>query len=113
MDDRGSDGRTLSGRRQFLRMAAAGAPAVAAAGLFGCGGAAVPDGQIPPISPGTPGTNPVLAPRVNGAVNIHPLRVLGSATSSSDALIVPELVALQLESVYALGFDGIRITAPF
>lgn len=53
-------------------------------------------------------------PKVNDAINIHPLRLhpaQGSAPSSS--LIVPELIARQLELVYELGFDGARFTVPF
>jgi hypothetical protein len=51
-----------------------------------------------------------VAPKVNGAINVQPLRCLGCA--ATDETIEPELVALQLSAAYGLGFDGIRITAP-
>jgi hypothetical protein len=51
-----------------------------------------------------------VAPKVNGAINVQPLRCLGC--SATDETIDPALVDLQLQEVYELGFDGIRITAP-
>jgi hypothetical protein len=51
-----------------------------------------------------------VAPKVNGAINVQPLRCLGC--SATDETIDPALVALQLAAVYELGFDGLRITAP-
>jgi hypothetical protein len=50
-------------------------------------------------------------PKVNGGLNVQPLRCLSCAPTDAD--IVPELVALQLAPAYELGFDGLRITAPF
>lgn len=103
-------------RRRFLR-AAAGAPL----GLLGClaqscgsGGATEPTGtQADPPNTGpspTPGPA-VLVPKVNGGLNVQPLRCLSCAPTDAD--IVPELLALQLAPVYELGFDGLRITAPY
>jgi sugar phosphate isomerase/epimerase len=43
-------------------------------------------------------------------MNVQPLRCLGCPATAET--IDPALVALQLEAVYELGFDGIRITAP-
>lgn len=44
-------------------------------------------------------------------MNVHPLRCLGCAPA--DPEIIPQLVTLQTSLVYELGFDGLRITAPF
>jgi hypothetical protein len=52
-------------------------------------------------------------PKVNGPINVHPLRRLDVDRNETDPLIIPELVSLQLRAVYELGFDGLRITAPF
>jgi hypothetical protein len=49
-------------------------------------------------------------PKINRGVNVHPVRCLSCAATVPD--IVPDLVALQLESAYELGFDGVRVTAP-
>ncbi len=56
---------------------------------------------------------PELVPRVNGAINVQPLRRFGADPPGARPLIVPELVALQLEQVYELGFDGLRVSVPF
>jgi len=55
---------------------------------------------------------PILPPRVNGGINIQPVRRLDMPGREEGLVIAPELVALQLQAVYALGFDAIRITAP-
>ena len=52
-------------------------------------------------------------PKVNGGINVHPLRRLDFDAAEQDPVIVPELVALQVRTVYELGFDGLRITVPF
>jgi hypothetical protein len=49
-------------------------------------------------------------PKINRGINVHPLRCLSCL--ATDHGIVPELVALQLEAAYELGFDGLRVTAP-
>lgn len=77
-------------RRQFLGLLAAGVPAAAQ----------LPAGR-PPV------------PRVNGGINIQPLRRLSGAPSSAQPLIDPDLVALQLRAVYALGFEQLRVTLSF
>ncbi len=49
-------------------------------------------------------------PRVNGGINLQPLRCLGCVPT--DPGLDPELVSVQLSAAYELGFDGIRISAP-
>ncbi len=79
-------------RRQFLGLlAAAGAPRAGA--------------QLPALLP------PV--PRVNGGINVQPLRRLERAPAGALPLIEPELVELQLRAVYALGFEQLRVTLSF
>jgi hypothetical protein len=84
------------GRRAFL-----GCAAGAALGLVS---ARASSGLGPPPAP---------VPRVRQAINVQPLRRFGSDPDPAHPLIEPELVALQLREVYALGFDGLRITVPF
>lgn len=101
-----------AGRRQFLRVAA-GAPLGVAGWLTsGCAPESAPGApsQIGPRDLVSPDGNAVLVPKVNDAVNVHPLRCLDCAPV--DETIDPALVALQLSAVYELGFDGIRIAAP-
>ncbi len=107
--------RTGIDRRQFLHAATAAVPAgLAVLGLSGCGAPAAIDGTpAAEPAPGSPGDTPVRAPRINGAINLHPVRRLGEPPAPNDPTIIPELISLQLDSVYSLGFDGIRITAPF
>ena len=102
------------GRRQFLQAASAAVPAgLAVLGLSGCGGSAPIEGAPDAVPTAkAPGDTPVLAPRINDGINVHPLRRLGPPPAPNDPTIVPDLISLQLESVYSLGFDGIRITAP-
>ena len=103
-------------RRRALLRIATGAP-LGLAGFWqaGCNGG-TPQGPVAPdgLDPGRAPTGPldqaVAVPKVNGAINIHPLRCLGCPPL--DDLIDDSLVALQLRAVYELGFDGIRITAP-
>jgi hypothetical protein len=79
-------------------------------GLLG-GVAAVPRaalGQAPPASP-LP-LPPV--PRVNGAINIPPLRSLDPAAARLPD-IEPALVDAQVRALYELGFAAIRITVSF
>jgi len=61
----------------------------------------------PTASPG----DAIIVPKVNGGMNVHSLRCL--SCSALDPTIDPALVTLQLSAVYELGFDGIRIAAPF
>lgn len=52
-------------------------------------------------------------PRVNGGINVQPLRRFDSERARAEPLIVPELVDLQLRAVYELGFDRMRLTLSF
>jgi hypothetical protein len=105
-------------RRRFLRLAA-GLP-VGLAGFLGKGCSAGGDATAVP-TPAT-GTTPaaraadetaVRVPKVNGGINVHPLRRLDEDPAEQDPVIVPDLVALQVRAAYELGFDGLRVTAPF
>ncbi len=99
-------------RRRFIRLAA-GVP-VGLAGCLGPGcardGSLVPGAGAPSPTP-SPGNEGVVVPKVNGGINLQPLRRLDPR--DPDPTIVPDLVTLQLGAVYELGFDGLRVTAPF
>jgi hypothetical protein len=60
-----------------------------------------------------PRSTPVAVPRVNGGVNLQPLRRLDPGAGFTPPLIVPELVDAQMEVVYSLGFEQIRLTLSF
>jgi hypothetical protein len=79
-------------RRDFLRLglAAAAAPAL---------------GQTP--------TPSAIVPRVNGGINVQPVRRLDPGAGLTPPLIVPELVDAQMQAVYELGFEQVRITISF
>jgi hypothetical protein len=77
-------------RRRFLQLLAAAVPAAPAARARGASARAVP--------------------RVNGGINLQPLRRLDRGSGPP---IEPELVDLQLAAVYALGFEQVRVTLPF
>ena len=47
-------------------------------------------------------------PRVNGGINVHPVRRLEGLDKLP--VILPELIALQLRGVYELGFAQLRTT---
>jgi hypothetical protein len=55
----------------------------------------------------------IFVPKVNGGINVQPVRRLDPDRDEKDPVIVPELVALQVRTVYELGFDGIRLTVPY
>ena len=55
----------------------------------------------------------VLAPRVAGGINIHPLRRFDQVSDFTPPVIIPELVDLQLREAYELGFESVRITLSF
>jgi hypothetical protein len=61
---------------------------------------------------GSPPPRPPV-PRVNGGVNVQPLRRFDLEAGFTPPLIVPELVDAQMQAVYELGFEQIRITIPF
>ena len=52
-----------------------------------------------------------LVPRINGGINVHPLRRLEGPFDLP--VIIPELVDLQLRAVYELGIQQIRTTVAF
>lgn len=83
-------------RRTFLRGVAGAAASLASARTL--------SGLGPPPPP---------VPRVRQAINVQPLRRFGQDEDPARPLVEPELIALQLREVYALGFDGLRITVPF
>jgi len=86
-DDRGPD------RRSFIR-----------AGGLALGGVVAGRTLAQPAA--------AFVPKVNDAINIHPLRLFGADPDPASPLIVPELIARQIELVYELGFDGARFTVP-
>jgi hypothetical protein len=105
-------------RRRFLRLTS-GLP-VGLAGWLGEGCSGRGDGAPAPTT--ATGTTPaaggsddtaIPVPKVNGGINVHPLRRLDEDPAEQDPVIVPDLVALQVRAAYELGFDGLRITAPF
>ena len=100
-------------RRRFIRLA--GALPVGLAGCLGHGcareGSLAPGEGAPSPSPSPSPGEGIVVPKVNGGINLQPLRRLDPR--DPDPTIIPDLVALQLRAVYGLGFDGIRVTAPF
>jgi hypothetical protein len=62
---------------------------------------------------GLPGAATVPVPRVNGGINLQPLRRLDSGAGFAPPLIRPELVDAQLKALYELGFEQVRITISF
>ncbi len=54
-----------------------------------------------------------LLPRVNGGINVQPLRRFDEVNDFTPPLIVPELVLLQLRALYELGFESMRMTLSF
>lgn len=106
------------GRRRFLRLTA-GLP-VGLAGWLGKGCSTGSDGTPGPTAETGPAPaarasddTAIPVPKVNGGINVHPLRRLDEDPAEQDPVIVPDLVALQVRAAYELGFDGLRITAPF
>ena len=67
-----------------------------------------------------PSSDLPVVPRINGGINVHPVRRLGEqdglpVLGEPDDLpvIIPELVDLQLRTVYELGIQQIRTTVTF
>jgi hypothetical protein len=56
---------------------------------------------------------PVPVPRVNGGINLQPLRRLDPGAGFAPPLIRPELVDAQMKALYELGFEQVRITISF
>jgi hypothetical protein len=52
-------------------------------------------------------------PRVNGGVNVQPVRRLDINAGFTPPLIVPELVDSQMRALYELGFEHVRLTISF
>jgi hypothetical protein len=77
-------------------------------GLIG-GAAAAPRALLAQAPPAVPLPR---VPRVNGAINIPPLRRLGAGAGPWPG-IEPDLVDAQVRALYELGFAAIRITASF
>lgn len=77
--------------------------------LLAAGLAALPRGRA--AAQGVPERRAV--PRVNGGINVQPLRRLEPTPEASPPLIEPALVDLQMRAVYALGFQQLRITLSF
>lgn len=101
-------------RRRFLELGAGTALGLSG-WLSGCARYEVSDRPASTKGGGnntdtTPG--PIVTPKTNDAIGVAPLRVLDPGLTGTDT-IVPELVALQMRTVYELGFDGIRMTASF
>ncbi len=57
----------------------------------------------------SPPVERTLIPRVNGGINIQPIRVVDPA-EGSEPIIRPELIDLQLRAIYEAGFESIRLT---
>jgi hypothetical protein len=101
------------GRRRFLRLTAGVGLALGtgcSTGGDGAPGPATPKGGTP--TSGAADDTAIRVPKVNGGINVHPLRRLGSDPNEQEIVIEPELVALQSRAAYELGFDGLRITVP-
>jgi hypothetical protein len=83
----------------------------------GCAGSrgSVADSPASPLSGASPSPEDarIFTPKVNGGINLQPVRRLDPGQNERDLVIVPELVALQMRTVYELGFDGIRLTVPY
>ena len=106
-------------RRRHVLGLTAGLP-IGLAGWLGEGCSA--GGHATPGPTASTGTTPaarsvddiaIPVPKANEGINVHPLRRLDADPAEQDPVIVPDLVALQVRAVYELGFDGLRITAPF
>jgi hypothetical protein len=52
-------------------------------------------------------------PRVNGGINVQPVRRLDTGAGFKPPLIVPELVDAQIRALYQLGFEHVRVTISF
>jgi hypothetical protein len=104
----------VKGRRRFLEIAAGASAAWLGHGCGGDKGPAAPGvPQVRPSPPGAGGPDPIVVPKVNGGINVQPLRRLDFEFNENDPVILPALVAAQLRAVYELGFDGIRVTAGY
>jgi hypothetical protein len=101
-------------RRRFFEVAAGASAAWLGRGCArdDAGLPTAPAGSVSP-SPDPSSPTGIFTPKVNGGINVAPLRRLDDDPDERDPVILPELVALQMKAVYELGFDGIRIGAGF
>ena len=88
-------------RRDFLKLGAA----------WTLSGAIVPAHEAHGLGRRQKPLRPV--PRINGGINVQPVRRLDGQLGFTDPLIIPELVDLQMRLVYELGYEWIRITISF
>ena len=101
----------MTSRRRFLGVTAAASAACLAPG---CGSALLePDPAATPSPSPSPAAAGIVAPKVNGGINLQPLRRPDFDPNEVQPVIIPELISAQLREVYALGFDGIRVTVPY
>src|SRR5882672_9328986 len=110
--------RTTIGRRRFMGVAAGSSLGLTGWLGQGCAGsrggvADSPAGSALSGASPSPDDASIFTPKVNGGINLQPLRRLDPDQNERDLVIVPELVALQLRTAYELGFDGIRLTVPY
>ena len=117
LEDGGEPVRQGIGRRRFMRVAAGSSLGLTGWLSQSCAGsrggvADAPAGSAPTAA-STPDNAPIFTPKVNGGINIQPVRRLDRDQNEKVPVIVPELVALQMRTVYELGFDGIRLTVPY
>jgi hypothetical protein len=61
----------------------------------------------------TPSEAPAPIPRVNGGINVQPVRRLDPNAGFEPPLIEPGIVDAQMRAVYELGFEQMRITISF
>ncbi len=61
----------------------------------------------------TPLPIPVPVPRVNGGINIQPVRRLEPDAGLTPPLIHPEIVDAQVRALYELGYEHVRLTISF
>ena len=54
-----------------------------------------------------------LLPKVNGSINIQPVWIFPSEEEPEEIAIIPEIVDLQMQAIYELGFEAIRLTLSF
>ena len=52
-------------------------------------------------------------PKVNGAINIQPIRRFGPDQEPVDVDLIPRIIDLQMRALYELGFDSVRMTLGF
>ena len=77
-------------------------------------GALGPRAIHPAVTGAKPAVAPaVISPRVNGGINVQPVRRFDPGAGFSPPLIVPEIVDAQMRAVYELGFEQMRISISY